>query len=177
LSAETGDGRDDLQSLFLGALGGNASHESLLHGLTASSALALDVGGTALGGRQSSDEARNSALGDLGKVLGAGESEGSREGKDGSLETHVCFGGWWCLCERVVLVLRIDWNGITEDFCAKSKMESKATEDLEKGKRDLINIHRGWGTKLRKDGRGRVRFTQRAGTSTINSTKRWYRQQ
>jgi hypothetical protein len=130
LGAETGDGRDDLQSLFLGALGGNASHESLLHGLTASSALALDVGGTALGGRQSSDEARNSALGDLGKVLGAGESEGSREGKDGSLETHVCFGGWWCLCERVVLVLRIDWNGITEDFCAKSKMEPLKAETI-----------------------------------------------
>jgi hypothetical protein len=43
----------------LAALGGNTLHESSLHGLTASGALALDVGGTALGGRESSDKARN----------------------------------------------------------------------------------------------------------------------
>lgn len=36
-----------------------------------------------------------SALGDLGEVLSAGESEGSREGKDGSLETHVCCWVVW----------------------------------------------------------------------------------
>lgn len=41
------------------ALGGNASHEGLLQGLTAGGALALNVGGTTLGGGESRDEARN----------------------------------------------------------------------------------------------------------------------
>lgn len=57
-----GKGKTLTKSFLLGALGGNAGHEGVLQGLTAGGALALNVGGSALGGGQSSDEARN--LGD-----------------------------------------------------------------------------------------------------------------
>ena len=53
-----------------------------------------------------------------------------------------------------MFLLRIDWNGITEDICAKSKMESKATGELKKGQRDLNKIHRRWGAKLRREWKG-----------------------
>ena len=42
---------------------------------------------------------------DSGEVLGAGESEGGRNGENGSLETHVCCGVWWVVVDVVVVVV------------------------------------------------------------------------